>query len=378
MSLGTEMAGYSIGLGIDNDPLACRTYSYNFGQGRAVCVDITTIADPAAFVREYGLTQVHVIIGGPPCQGFSRVGRGKLRQVNNDPDYIHDPRNRLYQEFVRFVAALRPFWFIMENVPDMQYYHNGTELLPDRVVAGFQSLGYVVARPWLLLATDYGVPQTRRRLFIMGNRLGQEIGGPPDPTHGREGSRPYVTVWDAISDLPVADIGYRQDEIPYQPRCALNEYQSQMREGCGSVLYNHQTRWHNPDDLQAFKLLQEGERYINLPDDLRRYDSKIHPENRNKWFKDRYRKLIRDEPSWTIEAHIGKDTYRHIYPSREGEPEPPRTISVREAARLQSFPDRFRFLGPFTRQFCHVGNAVPPLLAKIVAEAVLPDVSAGI
>lgn len=326
-------------------------------------------------MHEHNLAQVDVIIGGPPCQGFSRVGRGKLRQVNNDPDYIYDPRNRLYQEFIRFVAALRPLWFVVENVPDMQYYNDGTGLLLDKAVCELQALGYIVAHR-VLLTADYGVPQTRQRLFISGNRLGQKIIW-PDPTHGEDRPRPHVTVWDAISDLPVVDIKHRQDEMPYHPRCAWNDYQRQMREGCDSILYNHQTRWHRPDDVRAFTLLPEGGRYIELPDELRRYDSQSHPEKRNEWFRDRYRKLIRDEPSWTIEAHIGKDTYRHIYPSRDGEPEPPRTISVREAARLQSFPDRFRFIGPFTRQFYQVGNAVPPLLAKAVAEAILPGVLAG-
>jgi DNA (cytosine-5)-methyltransferase 1 len=303
------------------------------------------------------------------------VGRGKLRQVNNDPDYIHDPRNQLYREFIRFVAALRPLWFVMENVPDMQYYHDGTELLVDKVEREFRSLGYSM-EPRVLLAADYGVPQTRQRLFILGNRLGQNIIW-PEPTYGN--GRPYlhVTVWDAISDLPVVDIKHRQDEMPYCPRGVLNDYQRQMRHGCDGVLYNHQTRWHRADDIRAFTLLWEGGRYVDLPDELRRYDSRSHPENRNVWFWDRYRKLIRDNPSWTIEAHIGKDTYRHIYPGRAGEPEPPRTISVREAARLQSFPDRFRFLGPFTRQFYQVGNAVPPLLAKAVAQAILPGVLAG-
>ncbi len=157
--------------------------------------------------------------------------------------------------------------------------------------------------------------------------------------------------------------------MPYEPRCPLNSYQQGMRKGAGSVLYNHQTRWHNEQDLKAFTVLPEGGKYAHLPKEYKRYRDDI--------FHDKYWKLYRDRPSWTIEAHIGKDTYRHIYPSRPGEPEPPRTISVREAARLQSFPDSFRFLGPFTRQFYQLGNAVPPLLARAVAKAILPGVLAG-
>lgn len=372
MSLGFQMAGCHIGLGIDIDPLACKTHAHNI-PGKCVQVDITTIADPCSFVRAHGLDHVDLIIGGPPCQGFSRVGRGKLRQLRNDPGYIHDPRNSLYRDFIRFVKCLQPLCFVIENVPDLQLYKDTDDLLVKKIVQELEQLGYTVDVPRLLLAADFGVPQTRQRLFIMGNRLGIPVCW-PSPTHMPD---EYVTVWQAIGDLPIIDINHRCDEIPYVPRCEENEYRQLMREGCDGSLPNHQTRWHNSADIEAFRLLSEGQRYIELPDSLRRYDSKSHPEMRNEWFRDRYRKLFRDKPSWTIEAHIGKDTYRHIYPSRVGQPEPPRTISVREAARLQSFPDRFRFLGPFTRQFYQVGNAVPPLLAKAVAAVILPSVFSG-
>ena len=373
MSLGFQMADYVVGLGVDKDSLACRTHARNFGSECTTCSDIQSISDPKAFLKQYGVEHVDVIVGGPPCQGFSRVGRGKLRQVNNDPAYVHDPRNQLYREFVRFVVSLKPAYFVIENVPDMQYYQNGEERLIDTIKNELESRSGYLVDSRVLMAADFGVPQLRQRLFIIGNRLGKPIAW-PTPTHQPD---EYLSVWEAISDLPIVDIKHRNDEIPYVPRHELNEYQRQMRAGCDGVLYNHQTRWHNAADLEAFCLLQEGGRYVSLPDEFRRYDSKSHPEKRNEWFKDRYRKLIRAEPSWTVEAHIGKDTYRHIYPNRNDEPEPPRTISVREAARLQSFPDRFRFLGAFTQQFHQVGNAVPPLLAKAVAEAILPDVERG-
>ena len=362
MSLGFEMAGYHIGLGVEKEELPYKTHSHNF-DGRCYLGDIHDIQDPWAFIREHGLEQVDVIIGGPPCQGFSRVGRGKIRSLLNDSTYIHDPRNQYYKEFIRFVQALHPLYFVMENVPDMRYYADGDGLLLHKVLRKLEGLGYKVG--WDVLQADhYGVPQTRRRLFVIGNRLGQAI---PWPEKTHEGKP--VTVWQAINDLPVVPHGHREDEMLYAPRCVLNGYQSLMRRGAGDVLYNHQTRWHNKQDLEAFAWLREGGKYVELPDEYKRYRDDI--------FKDKYWKLYRDRPSWTIEAHIGKDTYRHIYPSREGEPEPPRTISVREAARLQSFPDRFRFLGPFTRQFFQVGNAVPPLLTKAVAEAILPDVLMG-
>jgi len=362
MSLGFQMAGYRIGLGVDNDPLACRTHADNF-DGRGVQAGIAAIPDPEDFVQARGLERLDVIIGGPPCQGFSRVGRGKIRSLLNDPTYIHDPRNQYYKEFIRFVEALQPLYFVMENVPDMRYYADGDGLLLHKALRRLEDLGYNVE--WDVLRADhYGVPQTRRRMFVIGNRLGRGIRW-PDRTHEDN----PVSVWQAISDLPIVPHGHRQNEMPYVPRCELNGYQRLMRQGADEVLCNHQTRWHNKQDLEAFAWLREGGKYVELPDKYKRYRDDI--------FKDKYWKLYRDRPSWTIEAHIGKDTYRHIYPSREGEPEPPRTISVREAARLQSFPDRFRFLGPFTRQFFQVGNAVPPLLTKAVAEAVLPDVLMG-
>lgn len=362
LSLGFERAGYRIGLGVEKDELACRTHRHNFGD-HCYLGDIQGITDPEAFVREQHLERVDVIIGGPPCQGFSRVGRGKMRNLRNDPTYIHDPRNQYYSEFIRFVATLRPLVFAMENVPDLQYYVDGEGLLLTKALERFRELGYTVEAR-VLQADRYGVPQTRRRLFIVGNRLGRPIRW-PEQIEGES-----ITVWQAIGDLPMVSHKHRQDEIAYRPRAELNDYQRLMRQGSGDVLYNHQTRWHNEQDLGAFVRLSEGGRYVDLPAEYKRYRDDI--------FKDKYWKLYRERPSWTIEAHIGKDTYRHIYPSREGEPEPPRTISVREAARLQSFPDRFRFLGPFTLQFRQVGNAVPPLLAQAVAEAILPDVRVGL
>src|SRR5947207_8430585 len=155
------------------------------------------------------------------------------------------------------------------------------------------------------------------------------------------------------------------DEMLYIPRHELNAYQQLMRENAGTLLYNHQTRYHNAQDLEAFTHMPQGGKYVDLTSEYKRYRDDI--------FKDKYHKLYRDRPSWTIEAHIAKDSYRHIYPSDPNQPEPPRSISVREAARLQSFPDRFRFRGPFTRQFYQLGNAVPPLLAKAVAQSILPD-----
>ncbi|MGA9097649.1 MAG: DNA cytosine methyltransferase [Methanotrichaceae archaeon] len=358
MSLGFQMAGYNIGLGLEKERYPYETHCYNFN-GRCHLSNIYDIKKPINLIKNYKLGHIDVIIGGPPCQGFSRVGRGKIRSLRNDPQYIHDPRNQLYKEFMRFIDKLRPLYFVMENVPEMRCFENSDGLLIDHIIGDFEDMGYNA--DWeVLKANHYGVPQTRRRLFIIGNRLGRPISWPKKSHVDKP-----VTVWQAISDLPIVPPKHRIDEMPYVPRCQLNEYQQLMRLGAGNVLYNHQTRGHNEQDLAAFELMAEGSKYTELSYEYKRYRDDI--------FKDKYRKLYRDQPSWTIEAHIGKDGYRHIYPSRSKEPEPPRTISVREAARLQSFPDRFRFRGPFTRQFYQLGNAVPPLMARAVAEYILPD-----
>lgn len=372
MSLGFQMAGYHIGLGVDKEPLPCQTHALNLGD-RCVQADIQDIADPLVFVRQHGMEQPDVVIGGPPCQGFSRVGRGKIRNLRNDPLYIHDPRNQYYKEFIRLVEALRPLYFVLENVPDMQYYADGEGLVLEKMLRKLAGIGYsggADGRPAsaVLQADHYGVPQTRQRLFVVGNRLGNTIRWPLR-THL---NRP-VTVWEAIGDLPAIAHKCREDEMPYSPR-QITSYQRLMRQGMRKrgfqgLLFNHQTRWHNQQDLRAFAWMPEGWKYVDLPERFKRYRDDI--------FKDKYRKLYRDEPSWTVEAHIGKDTYRHIYPAGLGDREPPRTISVREAARLQSFPDWFRFVGPFTRQFYQVGNAVPPLMARSVARAIYHDVVAG-
>lgn len=179
MSLGFEMAGYHIGLGVEKEELPYKTHCHNFDH-RCHLGDIRDIQDPVAFVQEHGLDRVDVIIGGPPCQGYSRVGRGKLRHLKNDPNYIHDPRNKYYKDFIRFVEALRPLYFVLENVPDMQYYADGQGLVLDKALRKLSTLGYTGGpedRPvWGILQADhYGVPQTRQRLFIVGNRLGHQI-----------------------------------------------------------------------------------------------------------------------------------------------------------------------------------------------------------
>ena len=209
MSLGFQMAGYTIGLGVEKETIPCSTHRYNLGNhcynGR-----IEDIEDPKALISSYGLATVVVVVGGPPCQGFSRVGRGKLRSLHGDPDFIHDPRNQYYLEFIRFVRELQPIYFVMENVPDMRNYADVDGLVIDQAMNQFRSLGYVV--DWAVLRADnYGVPQTRHRLFLIGNRIGNTILW-PKKTHYHP-----RTVWDAIGDLPIINHNHRLTSLHVSP-----------------------------------------------------------------------------------------------------------------------------------------------------------------
>ena len=353
LSFGFKMAGFDVILGVDSDSRCVETYSRNLGYG-GITRDITQIRNPRGFLEATtGYRRIDIVIGGPPCQTFSPVGRIKLRSLGKNPE--RDSRNGLWRHFLRFVEDLKPSWFVIENVPGMVAVRCNGYSLPDAIVRIAEKMGY--RAEWkILMASDYGVPQTRRRLFIIGTQTESSIPWPEKTV------KQPVTVWEAISDLPIVPHGFREVEIEYVPRGKLTGYQKLMRKGAGRKLYNHVTRWHRKEDLIAFSLLPEGGKYTDLPRSLRRYRTDI--------FRDRYRKLRRNAPSWTIDAHISKDSYRYIYPNRP-RVEPPRTISVREAARLQSFPDAFVFPEALTYAFRQIGNAVPPLLAKAIGESLM-------
>lgn len=357
LSLGFEQAGIKVVLGIDSDPKCISTYSQNLDNG--VVKDVTEIRDVRNFVSKYAdIDKIDLVIGGPPCQTFSPVGRIKLRSLGRDPE--RDQRTELWKYFLKFVEELSPEFFVMENVPGMtRVPYNGYNLV-DHIVKVARNMGYNAE--WRILdASDFGVPQKRKRLFIIGRKGNRPIFWPE-----KKVKKP-VTVWEAISDLPKVPHGFREHEIEYDFTGRLTPYQELMRKGAEDVVYNHVTRKHNEDDLRAFSLLPEGGKYTDLPDELKRYRDDI--------FKDRYRKLIRNQPSWTIDAHISKDSYRYIYPSKRNGPGPHRTISVREAARLQSFPDTFVFHPSLTHAFRQIGNSVPPLLAKAVASAIIESMT---
>ena len=353
LSLGFQNAGFFTAAGVDADPWAAMSHGHNL-LSRSVVRDISSIDDPALFMRELGVPRVDVIVGGPPCQGFARVGRGKLRSIEREA-YYSEVLNNLYREFVRFVDVLKPAAFVMENVPDMARYDGGKLL--EKIKGSFP--GYVVDHR-ILDAALYGVPQRRKRLFVQGNRLGLKVVW-PEPTVAQR----FVTVKDAISDLPVRTPPSLEEVLPYRPE-SQTEYQVLMRKDVlpehRDVVFDHIIRQVREDDKIIFNLLPQGGKYRDLPEYLQRYRTDI--------FDDRYWRLINDQPAWTVTAHICKDAYRYIHPDQC------RTLSIREFARLQSFPDHFRFAGPRTERLRQIGNAVPPLLAEHIAASLYQQLTA--
>jgi len=360
LSLGFRMAGFHIAAGVDVDPWSCETYRFNFPGSIVLQADLEKLeADHDGLPED-----IDVIIGGPPCQGFSTVGRVKIASLAKHATgklkdtvsrFVDDPRNTLYKEFVRMIDSRRPAFFVMENVPGLLSYHDGR--IAGLIRQDFEDLGYHT-RAVLLNAADFGTPQVRRRVFFIGNRFG--LTNPlPLPTHKQNagtplfdrGLKPYVSVWEAVGDLAGLENGGGAEEQPY-PGPPESEYQRWARQD-SKILLNHRARHHTERDIKIFDMLKDGVCYKDLPDEYKPYRDDI--------FRDRLKRLDPAKPSWTVMAHLEKDGYMYIHPMRN------RTITVREAARLQGFPDTFRFMGSRTRQFRQVGTAVPPLLARAVA-----------
>lgn len=407
LSVGLQWAGFDIQWALDRDDRAAETYHHNHPHVRMDTADITDIEFPDLDFND-GLD---LLAGGPPCPTFSLVGRAKLDSLNNR-GAVSDDRHQLWHHFLRAIDHYEPRAFVMENVKGMASAENesGHSVL-SIILDEMRDLGYRVDAT-VVDAADFGVPQNRERLFILGNRLDQRnpdlrnwhthrkprdehekqatllVDDQPDPAQqtleewcssdqsasngeGEERKLPWVTVADAILDLPPLSPAGDRAEDPHPPVTTehyelppVTEYQQWARdipEGQNwneMSLYNHRCRYHNMTDLAIYKLLGTGTgwRIGDLQDELQPYRSDV--------FADSYTKQNPTEPASTITAHMQKDGHMHIHPSEA------RSLTVREAARLQSFRDSFRFPVPRTAAYRQVGNAVPPLLAQRIAEAV--------
>lgn len=408
ISEGFRQAGFSIVAGLDNDPDAAATYAHNFPEATVITGDLRAPA-----IKEQVLTVARsaaVLVGGPPCQAFS--------QMRNHTRVIDDPRNALYREFVHVLRETKPMAFVMENVTGIDQMGVREQIATDLALDG----EYTVA-PQVVDAADFGVPQTRKRLLFVGVR--SSLGLTPPMLRGTGATAAVtlvrsaggrraryqvvvqesllsmriaqalanpedlliVTVADALSDLSDLPVGNRSDTIPYAELAEpMSAYQRMMRQCAGDELTNVQVPRINEDTRLRLEAIPKGGNHRDLSEDLlERYitgqrwgqDNGTGRLSRRHFYA--YRRLHPAIWAWTLNTKADS-VYHHDHP---------RALSVREFARLQSFPDRFTFTtdprtgvvegrhdgGPAHSRYRQVGNAVPPLLARAVATALMAELT---
>ncbi len=357
LSEGFRQAGFDILLGIDSDEWAIKTFNRHH-QNRGRIRNVEDV-DSGYIFAETGTKELDVLAGGPPCQAFSTVAVAKWRSLGI-PSTVNHPMNRLYSEFLRLVLEVRPKFFVMENVERMLSIQDG------KIKASIESElnnQYTISF-YRKNVADFGIPQFRKRALVMGNRLGLEnpdiieTHSDDDPAKNRR-----LTVHDAIADLPRLQVGAGKNFMKYRNRKQLSTYAIERRQDSDGI-YNHAARRHSKRDLRIFSMLRPGQWIKDLPQRFNPYRKDI--------FLDKYKKQPWNRPSSTILAHLSKDGLMFVHPDKKQN----RTLTAREAARLQSFDDRFVFEGPRTKQYVHIGNAVPPLFAKVVAVAVKESLAA--
>ncbi len=335
LSLGFEMRGFDVVLANEYDTSIAAAYKENHKATKMIVGDITSLDLWRTFGGYKG--QIDVVIGGPPCQGFSQKGQRKT---------IHDARNFLFKYYVEVVKLVESRYFVMENVPNLLTAENG--YFYREIEELFQSMGYSVEKG-VLNASDFGVPQNRRRAVIIGKK-GGKAPCPPKPKNVA------VTTWDAISDLAYLESGEGSEVQGYKNE-PQSEYQKLLR-GDSEVLYNHVATKHSELALERLAMIPPNSGKEVLP--------KEHLTK--SIYSGTWTRMRKDEISVTITTRFdtpssGKFTHPFL----------DRAITVREAARIQSFPDSFRFVGNKGSQMKQVGNAVPPLLAAAIAEVLMDD-----
>lgn len=357
LSLGFSWAGFIIAGANDIDENFAESFRTHHKRAVFVLKDIRQLT-AKELLNRIGVYKkdVAIVVGGPPCQGFS-LANAQTRFLNN-------PNNRLFRDFIRMVSDIKPKWFLMENVPGLLRMKKGK--VKDEIVKAFENLGYRVKAD-VLNAADYGTPQTRSRIVFVGNRDGIDFQFPaPSHTPASKWERAtvknhYISVDEAISDLPKLGTGEGVLEMDYT-EAPKTDYQKKIRNG-SKKLYNHIVTKNKKEVRERYKHIPQGGNWSSIPIRLMRKWRSIPPgEIRKVSHSSLYKRLHPDEPSITI-ANFRKSMLIHPYEDRG--------LSVREAARLQSFPDDFVFYGPKGSQQQQIANAVPPLLARALGSAIL-------
>jgi len=336
LSLGFENAGFEIMFANEYDSSIAESYVYNHHSTEMLVDDITKIDFEKVFNRFVG--KIDVVVGGPPCQGFSQKGKRKT---------INDERNFLFKYYIKVVEKVRPKYFIMENVPNLLTAEHG--YFKKEINDIFKKIGYQL-NMGVLNAADYGIPQNRRRAVIIGKFES------PAP-HLPYPSQDKVSIWDAISDLAYLNSGDGREKQKYiiPPQ---SEYQRKLRVD-NKILYNHVATNHSALVLERLALIPPNAGKEALP--------KEHLTK--SIYSGTWTRMDKDKTSATITTRFdtpssGKFTHPYLN----------RAITVREAARIQSFPDSFHFIGTKGSQMKQVGNAVPPLLSKAIANVIMDDI----
>ena len=326
MSYGLKMSGFEMKLGLDFEKDCEETHKLNFKNVPFICGDISEIRGED-ILKKAGLNkgELTLISGGPPCQGFSTVN-GKSR-------FLENPKNKLFVEFVRIIDELAPEWFVMENVVGLMSMESGR--VKQAIYKAFKDIGYSVEAR-ILNAVQYGVPQNRKRAIFIGNNKGHKIEF-PEITHGENKEqlglfvssdlKPYKTVGDALKGI-----------------------------NNNSKLHNHILPTHDKLVLKRMSFVGEGGNQKDIPEEFK-------PPQK---FLNTYGRLHRKKPSNTIHTRFDVASTGSLYHPTEN-----RALSVREGARIQSFPDDFKFAGKKGSQYRQVGNAVPPLLAKAIGDKII-------
>ncbi|MFF8656448.1 DNA cytosine methyltransferase [Streptomyces huasconensis] len=361
LSAGVERAGWTTAAAVDFDERALETHRANF-PGLSLHMDLGDPAERDRLVEILASANIDLVAGGPPCQPFSRAGRNKIRDlVKNHGRDPEDRRKELWSAYLDIVTRVRPRVVLMENVPDMGLHDDFFVIRT--IEEKLEELGYAT-QVRLVDAWNYGVPQHRKRLILLARRDVAEF-------NWRDPDVQPTTLHDAIGDLPelevvpTARVGER--EMSYRKPRNLSPFAEMMRAGAprGRV-WDHMTRRVRKDDHRIFELMGSRTKYSDLGELLKTDEEKTYQRYATDKYTDKYKKLDWQQLSRTITAHIAKDGYWYIHPEQL------RTLTVREAARVQTFPDRFRFSGTRSDAFRQIGNAVPPLLGEAAAEALRP------